>query len=293
MSEFREDRSARAVTMALALFGFFLFAARNLEATPNFMRKLRNPSDGCHACHTIMPRLNEFGFKFRAAGYRVPSQIGEGDEKPFELGDYFSAGIIATYTASKTEIGPVSSHNNQLGFSSIDSFPLTGSIGGNYASKVEIDFGPKGDLNLNAAYVRYSRGDQDRFFTARLGILPAEGYGAQDRAIGLSSALFAGTAANYNQNQFFTTGIKSAALELGYDYKHTSIRASILEGAILVNENGTLKVYGAHKEELSPSLPARSPLPRRISSSRPPRFSPAMEAAFPFSTTTGKWASPT
>lgn len=91
----------------LSLLGAFLFATQLAEATPNFMRKLKNPTDGCHACHTIMPRLNEFGYRFRAAGYRVPDSIGKGEEKPFEFGDYISAGITANYNLSKTETGTV------------------------------------------------------------------------------------------------------------------------------------------------------------------------------------------
>jgi hypothetical protein len=227
----------------LSLLGAFLFASQWAEATPNFMRKLRNPTDGCHACHTIMPRLNEFGYRFRAAGYRVPDTIGKGEEKPFEFGDYISAGITANYNLSKTDTGTVSSHNNQLTFSSLDTFPFTGSIGRNFASKVEIDFAPKGTVTLNTAYVRWDKGSGDSFFNARIGVFGKEGYGAADRSIGASSPLMTG-AANFNQTQFFTFQTTAGA-EAGYDYKRTSVRAAILNGVILLNENGALNAYGA------------------------------------------------
>ncbi len=235
--------------LSMSVAGVFLFAANRLDATPNFMRKLGNPVDGCHACHTIMPRLNEFGYRFRAAGYRLPNSIGKGEERPFEFGDYISAGLTATYNLSRTETGTVRSHNNQLNFSSIDTFPFNGAIGRNFASKVEIDFAPKGTVTLNTAYVRYNKGDENGFFNARVGIFGKEGYGASDRSIAASSPLFTGTA-NFNQNQYFSFQTTTGA-EAGYDYKRTSIRAAILNGVILVNDNGTLTAYGAQGGPLS------------------------------------------
>jgi hypothetical protein len=241
----------RLAAIGASLLGGLLFAAQFAEATPNFMRKLRNPTDGCHACHTIMPRLNEFGYRFRAAGYRVPDTIGKGEEKPFEFGDYISAGITVNYNLNKTETGTVSSHNNQFAFSSVDTFPFTGSIGRNFSSKVEIDFAPKGTVTLNTAYFRYDKGNGERFFNARVGIFGKEGYGASDRSIGSSSPLFTG-AANYNQSQYFTFQ-STAGAEAGYDYKRTSVRAAILNGVILLNENGALTAYGAQGGPLGKS----------------------------------------
>ncbi len=235
----------RTVLASLVLLGVCGGGASTAEATPNFLRKLGNPADGCHACHTIMPRLNEFGYRFRAAGYRVPDRIGQADSRPFELGEYISIGMIARYDLSKTETSPVSSRKNQLAFSDIELFPFTGSLGANFSSKVELDFAPKGEVNFNTASLRYTRGDGDRFFGVRLGVLGAEGYGAADRAIGLSSAFFAGTPANYNQNQFFTMGLKSAAVELGLDIGRTALRAAMLNGAVLLKEDGALRVYGS------------------------------------------------
>ncbi|MGC8654477.1 MAG: hypothetical protein ACP5US_10865 [Candidatus Kryptoniota bacterium] len=41
---------------------------------PNFARRYNME---CTACHTVIPRLNEFGYQFRAAGYRMPEEIGK------------------------------------------------------------------------------------------------------------------------------------------------------------------------------------------------------------------------
>jgi hypothetical protein len=193
--------------------------------------------------------LNEFGYRFRAAGYRIPDRIGRAEEGPYELGDLFAGGLEVNYTASKTETGTVSSHTNQLGTGSVHLWPFTGSLGKNFASKVELTFGPKGTLGFNAAFVRYTMGNGDRFFTSRLGILPKEGYGAADRGVGLSSPLFTG-AANFNQTQFFTFQ-STTGLELGFDYGRSSIRGQVTNGIVLVNEDGKLSAFGAQGGSLS------------------------------------------
>ena len=55
-------------------------------AMPMFARRLGVP---CSTCHTSPPRLNETGYQFRAAGYRMPAEIGKGGEKkPFNFFDY-------------------------------------------------------------------------------------------------------------------------------------------------------------------------------------------------------------
>lgn len=225
------------------------YASQRLEATPNNLRHIGNPPEGCNACHTHYPRLNEFGYRYRAAGYRLPATIGKLEEKPFELGNYFAGGLEFNYTASKTTTGPVSTHTNQLGSGTVHMWPFTGSIGRNLASKVELTFGPKGVLGFNAAHIRYVRGNGDGFFTSRLGILQKEGYGGADRSIGLSSPLFTG-AANFNQTQFFTFQ-STVGLEVGYSYKRTSVYAQITNGIVLVNENGTLTAFGAQGSSLA------------------------------------------
>src|SRR2546423_6711950 len=76
-----------------------LFGTHEAAAMPNFARKLGVP---CETCHTTIPRLNETGYKFRAAGFRLPEMIGKLDVKNFELGDYFSARIQARYNTQIT-----------------------------------------------------------------------------------------------------------------------------------------------------------------------------------------------
>ncbi len=44
----------------------------------------------CGTCHTTIPRLNLTGYKFPAAGFRMPEEIGQCITKKFDLGNYCS-----------------------------------------------------------------------------------------------------------------------------------------------------------------------------------------------------------
>ena len=64
-----------AMLSVLPLATVYLFRCLNptpAKAMPMFSRKLGVP---CETCHTTIPRLNETGYKFRAAGFRFP-EIG-------------------------------------------------------------------------------------------------------------------------------------------------------------------------------------------------------------------------
>src|SRR5438034_1123639 len=69
----------------------FVFPGRKAEAVPAFSRRF---AVSCSACHTTPPRLNETGYRFRAAGFRWPEAIGikESSER-FDILDYMSARI--------------------------------------------------------------------------------------------------------------------------------------------------------------------------------------------------------
>lgn len=59
---------------------------------PSFTRKYRVPCEACHDAPTY-PRLNDFGYKFRRAGFRLPEEIGQDVSADFNLGDYFAGRI--------------------------------------------------------------------------------------------------------------------------------------------------------------------------------------------------------
>ena len=69
------NKISRAARLAPVLTAFlFIFSSASLRAMPNFARKTGMP---CSGCHTVIPRLNEFGYKYRVAGFRLPDDIGK------------------------------------------------------------------------------------------------------------------------------------------------------------------------------------------------------------------------
>jgi hypothetical protein len=226
--------------------------AIDAAAMPNFARKLNVP---CATCHTTIPRLNETGFKFRAAGWRLPEDIGKPETKPFNLADYFAGRIQARYDASRTRIAPLSSHRSQLRFHELTFYPVTGSFEKYFSSLVELSFLPGEPAAVENGYVRANKGDTTTFFQGRFGIFhPFEGFGASDRPIAISRPYFQTNAANSNQSTLFTPwGFDQAGIEGGLDYKRTSVRGTVFNGLELRQQDGVLTPFAAQGGALSKS----------------------------------------
>jgi hypothetical protein len=232
-------------------------AFTDANAMPMFARKL---GVGCATCHTTIPKLNETGYKFRAAGWRMPDDIGKPEDKPFNLGDYNSARIQARYDGNKTDIGPVSSHKSQFTFHEFTFYPMTGSFDKYYSSLVELSFLPEESAEVENAYVRINVGNDKRFFATRFGVFhPFEGYGASDRPVSISRPYIQTNAANFNQTTFFTPwGFDQAGAEFGIDYQRTSLRATIFNGLVIREEEGAFSAFPSQGGALakSTSLPS-------------------------------------
>ena len=54
---------------------------------------------------TSPPRLNETGYQFRAAGYRMPGDREERRKKPFNFFDYNGVRLQARYDATRARTG--------------------------------------------------------------------------------------------------------------------------------------------------------------------------------------------
>jgi hypothetical protein len=227
-----------------------LVAGGNVSAMPNFARKL---GVGCSMCHTTLPRLNQFGYQFRAAGFRIPDTIGKAEEAKFDLGDYFAGRIQARYDASHTKTGTASSTTNQLKFHELTLYPITGSWGKYASSLVELSIAPEDFGEVENAYLRLNFGQENAYFQARVGIFhPFEGFGGSDRPISINRPLFQMTPANFNQSTFFTPwGFDQAGAEVGYDYGRFSVRATLFNGLFLKEEEGAFKAFAAQGGELT------------------------------------------
>jgi hypothetical protein len=229
---------------------FFLLAAftSSANAMPLFARKYGVP---CSTCHTTIPRLNETGYKFRAAGFRLLEELGKSSDKKFEMGDYFSARLQARYDAQATNqpngapvanvisnvAGPRTS-TNSISFQEFTLYPLTGSWGKYFGSLAELSTSPEDVFEIENAYVRVAFGNSDRFFTARIGVFhPWEGFGASDRPFSNVRPFFqtvpisaGGRGVPY---VFQPWGLDEAGIEFGGDIKKLSLRAAILNGTLI------------------------------------------------------------
>jgi hypothetical protein len=233
----------------VAAAAVFLTAAGSALGMPMFSRKYKVE---CAYCHTVIPKLTEAGFQFRAAGFRTPEEIGKWDEKEkfnFVVGDYDSVRTQARYDLSRTDNAGVVSTTNQLTHFELTLYPLTGSFLGNYSSLFEISLAAGESPEAENAYGRGNWKLGPGHFSARLGIFhPFEGYGASDRPLGIARPLFQTTGGNFNQPTFFTpwtsptTGgsFDQAGLELGYTVNRTAFRATLFNGLSFSDEEGTL-----------------------------------------------------
>ncbi len=227
----------KTVTLAGSLLAGLVGVAPGM---PMFSRKYKVE---CAYCHTVIPRLTDAGFQFRAAGFRTPEEIGKKDEKEtfnFNVGDYDSVRLQARYDLSRTDNAGVVTTTNQLTHFEVTLYPLTGAFYRYFSSEFEIALAPGDSPEVENAYGRGNWKMGPGHFSARLGIFhPFEGYGASDRPISIARPLFQTTSAKFNQPTFFTPwGFDEMGLEIGYTINRTAIRATLFNGLSFSEEEG-------------------------------------------------------
>ena len=133
---------ARALFTLSLLVGAAAFAGgRAAFAMPMLARKLGVP---CSTCHTSPPRLNETGYQFRAAGYRMPAEIGKsGENKSFNFFDYNGVRLQARYDATHTKTGPDVTQNDKFIFYAVELYALTGAWGKYLSSNLKATILPE------------------------------------------------------------------------------------------------------------------------------------------------------
>ena len=223
------------------------------KAMPNFARKY---GVSCSVCHLQVPVLNETGYKFRAAGFRFPDEIGKVSEKKLDLGDFLTGRVHARYDTQVTNqpngaavpntvaSGAPGARTRTNSFSYFETtlYPLTGSWGKYFGSLSELSFSPEDFFEVENAYVRFAIGGQKHFFTSRAGVFhPWEGFGASDRPFSNARTLFqtnpisaGGSAVPYVYQPW---GLDEVGLELGYDFDKLSLRAAVLGGTFMRWDN--------------------------------------------------------
>src|SRR6266511_1590139 len=216
-------------TLSLLVAGVAVCAGgRTVFAMPMFARKLGVP---CSTCHTSPPRLNETGYQFRAAGYRMPAEIGKGGEKkPF---NFFAAELYA----------------------------FTGAWGKYLSSNIKATIYPEKSYDTEdhlrvEGNIKATMGNEKRFFEVRAGVPhPMEGFGASDTTISDTRPYLQEQAANFNQTTFFTPwNFHQSGVTFGYYQGRTAVRALLLSGVRLHNDKDALEPFG-RREPFTDSLP--------------------------------------
>ncbi len=178
----------------------------------------------------------------------MPEEIGQPQEGKFELGNYFSARLQARYDAQATNqpngaavanvLGGVPGpriQTNSLSYQESTLYPLTGSWGKYFGSLVELSVSPEDFFEVENAYVRFTKGNENNFFTVRGGVFhPFEGFGASDRPFSNARPLFQTTPISAGGRAipyvYQSWGLDEVGVEAGGEISKFSLRAAILGG---------------------------------------------------------------
>ncbi|TAL66804.1 MAG: hypothetical protein EPN82_16925 [Bacteroidetes bacterium] len=218
----------RNCTIIIVLF-VGLSLVQSVSAMPNFARKY---GLACTSCHNGVPRLNEMGYLFRAAGYRMPADIGK-EEKKIDIGDLIVARtqVRADWNQTESPTGAVTNNSKQINFAEFTFYPLTGAVTGNISSIIELSLASDEPFEIENAYVRYTTGQENSFFSCKAGIFhPFEGYGGSDRPLSLSRPLMQTSKAS--GSVFKSWGYDEVGIDVGYDFGNTSVHATLFNGIL-------------------------------------------------------------
>jgi hypothetical protein len=247
-------------TLSLLIAGAAVCGGRRPAfAMPFFARKLGVP---CLTCHTSPPRLNETGYQFRAAGYRMPTEIGKsGEKKPFNFFDYNGVRLQARYDATRARTGEDAPHNNNFNLFAAELYAFTGAWGKYLSSNIKATIYPEKSYDTEdhlrvEGNIKATVGNEKRFFEVRAGVPhPMEGFGASDVGITNTRPYLQENAANFNQTTFFTPwNFHQSGVTFGYYEGRTAVRALLLSGIRLRDDDHQLEAFG-RREPFTDSLP--------------------------------------
>lgn len=218
----------------------------------------------CAACHTSPPRLNETGYQFRAAGFRMPDEIGTNIERPFKPVDYIGFRLQPRFRVDSSSIGSEQQRHTDVNVFAAEGYLWYGPISKHFSVATKVTFWPEEseETELNErveGVVRFTYGKPDSFLDIRAGVPhPTEGFGGSESYSVSNSKPFIEElkTANHDQDTFYTmTGLHQAAATVGYYRKRTTVRAYITSGMRLVldDEDGKLQGVG-RKEPFSKSI---------------------------------------
>lgn len=162
---------------------------KSAQAIPAYARKY---DADCSMCHTVYPRLNPVGHKFRRLGYRMPEEFDNREvtlsaESLKRLSNYFSARGRARGTYANSNDDP---DDFDLEMHDVTLF-YTGPVTRNIGFFFELPFEPEeGNAFLEVGQINLVFGQSNNFFFSRIGQVhqfSRVGYGGLDRPIGLAN----------------------------------------------------------------------------------------------------------
>lgn len=208
----------------LAGLGLVLCLSSSAWAVPMFARMY---SYNCSTCHYPgYGQLNKFGYNFRAAGYRIPADIGKDmNDGKFDASNYitarFSAGGSLKTTTQPNNVAVPDNGSFTLGGASIF---LGGGISKHFFAYSELGLGNGTGVfsgsapSLSDVKMGYVTGNENEFFTLRVGKFNADGFAGSDRGpIGNASIASA----------VRPTG---TGMELGYTHADTRVTLAFFNG---------------------------------------------------------------
>ncbi len=224
-------RSTPALLILSVALASLVASVTPASAMPQFARKYKMPCSGCHDA-LAYPRLNDVGYKFRRAGFRMPENIGKEELSDFTMADYFSARAQIDSTTGLDRInGATTSSNTFTG--EMNLYALTGSFQKYFASETELTISPGGSPDVENAYGRVVYGGKDLWVTARAGVFHAfEGLGASDRSLGPSRPLIFDLTPNHNQDTLMRmVELNRIGVDVGVQWEDTSLSVEIVNRA--------------------------------------------------------------
>jgi hypothetical protein len=254
------EHALRAAGLVILIV--FSFSAHGVSAMPMFARRYGVP---CSTCHTSPPRLNETGYRFRAAGFRMPEELGKSTEISQKLTDHIGFRLQPRLDVSRSSIGAATETTHEVELFASEGYLWYGPISKHFSALAKVTFWPEESSETERherleGGLRFNYGSAENFIDLRAGVPhPLEGFGGSESYSVSNTKPFIQElkTANFDQDTFFTPlGLHQLAFSAGYYHKRTTIRGGISSGMRLLRDHkdGELQPFG-RKEPFTEALP--------------------------------------
>lgn len=233
---------------------------RTVRGMPMFARRY---GVGCNACHTSPPRLNETGYKFRAAGFRMPDEIGAAPAEKKKIANHVGFRLQPRIEVLRSTIGQARKHKVKPEFFAAEGYLWYGPVSRYFSSSTKFTVWPDESNETEfrerlEGTVHFDKGTADNFVDLRAGVShPLEGFGGSESYWLSNTKPFIQElkTANFNQDTLFTSaGTHQASVTGAFYHKRTTIRGYLSSGIrVALDDEGKLEAFG-RKEPFTKAL---------------------------------------